>query len=112
MLSVHKISKRHADDISAICVAFYTQVENGKITSIRIGVGGMSATTKRATNCENYLIGQSLNKESLEQAKAEIALDFEPMNDVRATREYRILMAQNLLERLFIELGVTLEATL
>jgi len=107
-LSVHKISKRHADDISAICVAFYTQVENGKIISIRIGAGGMAATVKRATNCENFLVGQELNRETLEKAKIEIATDFEPMNDVRASREYRILMAQNLLERLFIELGAGL----
>lgn len=106
LLSVHKISKRHADDISAICVAFYVYVVDGKIASVRIGVGGMSATTKRAINCEDYLKGQPFNRETLEQAKVEIVSDFEPMNDVRASREYRILMAQNLLERLFMEQGI------
>ncbi|MCF6189836.1 MAG: xanthine dehydrogenase small subunit [Cocleimonas sp.] len=107
-LSVYKISKRHADDISAICAAFYVGVLDNKIVSIRIGMGGMAATVKRAINCENYLKGQLLSKETLEKAKIEIASDFEPMNDVRASREYRILMAQNLLERLFIEQGVAL----
>ncbi len=107
-LSVYKISKRHADDISAICVAFYVHVEEGKITSIRIGMGGMAATVKRATNCENYLKGQIFNKKVLEAAKAQIVTDFEPMSDVRSSREYRLLMAQNLLERLFIEQGADL----
>ncbi len=105
-LSVYKISKRHADDISAICAAFYIHIEDGNVVSIRIGMGGMAATVKRAINCEKYLKGQSLNRETLEKAKIEIATDFEPMNDVRASREYRLLMAQNLLERLFIEQGI------
>jgi len=109
-LSVYKVSKRHADDISAICAAFYLQMEDGndgKIVSIRIGMGGMAATVKRATNCENLLKGQQLSRETLEKAKIAIATDFEPMDDVRASREYRILMAQNLLERLFIEQGMS-----
>lgn len=106
-LSVYKISKRHADDISAICAAFYLHAVDGKIISIRIGMGGMAATVKRATSCEKYLKGQLLNNKTLEEAKAKIASDFEPMDDVRSSREYRLLMAQNLLERLFIEQGVT-----
>lgn len=107
-LSVYKISKRHGDDISAICAAFYMHIEDGKIISIRIGMGGMAATVKRASHCESYLQDQILNKQSLEKAKAKIVNDFEPMNDVRASREYRLLMAQNLLERLFIEQGAVL----
>ncbi len=105
-LSVYKISKRHADDISAICAAFYIHIEDGNIASVRIGMGGMAATVKRAINCEKYLKGQSLNRETLEKAKVEITTDFEPLNDVRASREYRLLMAQNLLERLFMEQGI------
>ena len=108
--SVYKISKRHADDISAICAAFYIHAKAGKIISARIAMGGMAATVKRAAHCEDYLNslkGQSLNKESLEKAKEIIATDFEPMNDVRASAEYRLLMAQNLLERVFIEQGLS-----
>ena len=107
-LSVYKISKRHADDISAICAAFYMGVSDNKIASIRIGMGGMAATVKRAINCENYLKGQLLNRETLEKAKIRIATDFKPMSDVRASCEYRLLMAQNLLERLFLEQGAKL----
>lgn len=107
-LAVYKISKRHADDISSICAAFYIHVEAGIISSIRIAMGGMAATVKRATNCEKYLKDQIISKETLDKSKAEIATDFDPMSDVRATQEYRILMAQNLLERLFIEQGAEL----
>jgi len=104
-LVVYKISKRHADDISAICAAFYTHVENQKIISIRIAMGGMAATVKRAKKCENFLTNQIVNGRTLDNAKDKIAEDFEPISDVRATRKYRILMAQNLLERSMIESG-------
>lgn len=107
-LKIYKISKRHADDISAICAAFYLGVEDDKIVSCRIAMGGMAATVKRANHCEKVLLNQSLNQESLDHAKTEILKDYQPLDDVRASREYRILMAQNLLQRLFIDLGAAL----
>ena len=44
--------------------------------------------------------------DTLEQAKKAILKDYQPLDDVRASREYRLLMAQNLLQRLFIDLGM------
>ncbi|MEE9327203.1 MAG: xanthine dehydrogenase small subunit [Cocleimonas sp.] len=105
-LHVYKISKRYADDISAICVAFNIQLtEEKKIVSCRIAMGGMAATVLRAQNCEKILLNQPLNSITLANAQAEILTDYEPLDDVRASREYRLLMAQNLLHRLFIDLG-------
>lgn len=107
-LKIYKISKRHADDISAICAAFYLGVEDEIIISCRIAMGGMAATVKRANHCEKSLLNQPLNQVSLDRAEAEILKDYQPLDDVRASREYRLLMAQNLLQRLFIDLGAAL----
>lgn len=107
-LKIYKVSKRYADDISAICVAFYVGVDGQKITSIRIAMGGMAATVKRASNCENVLLNQDLTTNLLNKAQDEISKDYQPLDDVRASREYRLLMAQNLLKRLFLDLGATL----
>ncbi len=105
-LHVYKISKRYADDISAICVAFNIQLDDSKIIhSCRIAMGGMAATVSRAKNCEKVLLNQPLNSTTLARAQAEILMDYEPLDDVRASREYRLLMAQNLLQRLFMDLG-------
>ena len=101
---VYKITKRHADDISAICAAFYLHIIKGKILSARIAFGGMAATVVRANNSEKSLINQLLNDDTLEKAKTAILKDFDPLDDVRASREYRLKMAQNSLQRLFIEL--------
>ena len=100
-LNIYKVSKRHADDISAVCAAFYIKVNNDKFESARIAFGGMAATVKRASHCEQALLNQIINTKTLEQAKSEILKDFQPLDDVRATQTYRLLIAQNLLQRLF-----------
>ena len=102
--SVYKISKRYADDISAVCAAFYVHFKAGKIISARIAFGGMAATIKRAKNCEKTLNNQLLNDISLQKAQMAILEDYDPLDDVRASREYRLKIAQNCLQRLFIEL--------
>ncbi len=104
-LMVYKISKRYADDISAICAAFYIHLENKQIISCRIAMGGMAATVKRALGCEKLLTDKPLNQATLVQAKTEIIKDFDPLDDVRASKQYRLLMAQNLLEKMFAEVS-------
>jgi xanthine dehydrogenase small subunit len=104
-LKIYKVSKRHADDISAVCAAFYLEINKGKVKSARIAFGGMAATVKHASHCEQALLNQTINAKTLEQAKSEIIKDFQPLDDVRATKKYRLLIAQNLLQRLFTTLS-------
>jgi len=100
----YKVSKRLDDDISAVCAAFRVQVENGAIVDARAAFGGMAAIPKRAANCEKALIGQPWTSATVERACAALAQDFTPLSDFRATKEYRLLSAQNLLRKYFIEL--------
>jgi len=102
-LTVYKITKRHADDISAICSAFYLHINKGKIVAVRITFGGMAATVIRAFECEKAMINQPLNDLTLESAKVAILKDINPLSDVRSSREYRLKMAENTLQRLFLE---------
>ncbi len=100
----YKLSKRIDDDISAVLGCFNLEIRDGKIASARVAYGGMAATPKRASNCEQVLRGAPWNRETIEQAKAALAQDFAPISDVRASRKYRQLTAANLLTRYFIEL--------
>lgn len=102
--NVYKISKRHADDISAVCAAFYLDVVKGKVLSARIALGGMAATVLRAKNTENIILNQLLNNKTLEKAKEAIIEDFDPLDDVRASRDYRLKVAQNILQKLFVDI--------
>ncbi|MCD5992916.1 xanthine dehydrogenase small subunit [Pseudomonas sp. CDFA 602] len=100
----YKVSKRLDDDISAVCAAFRLEIEHGVIVDARIAFGGMAAIPKRASACEAVLVGHAWNDETVEQACAALASDFTPLSDFRASKEYRLLSAQNLLRKCFIEL--------
>ncbi|MDQ7912122.1 xanthine dehydrogenase small subunit [Pseudomonas sp. 102515] len=98
-----KVSKRLDDDISAVCAAFALELERDRVRSVRIAYGGMAATPKRAARCEQALLGQPWNAASIERAVQALAEDFAPLSDFRASREYRLLTAQNLLRKCHLE---------
>jgi len=100
----YKVSKRLDDDISAVCAAFNLSIEDGVVSGVRIAFGGMAAIPKRARACEAALRGKPWNQASIERACQALAEDFTPLSDFRASKEYRLLTAQNLLRKYFIEL--------
>ncbi|MFN4209965.1 MAG: xanthine dehydrogenase small subunit [Devosia sp.] len=100
----YKISKRREEDISALCGAFRVFVSDaGMVGMARIAFGGMAATPKRAKAVEAALVGKAWTMETVEAAIAAFAEDFQPISDMRASAEYRLLTAQNLLRRFFLE---------
>ncbi len=115
-LKLYKISKRIDDDISAVLAAFFIEREvnqnvadkDQKITNVRLAFGGMAAIPKRAPAAEAVLLGDgqgnSLSKELVTKAKEALATDFKPMSDVRASDKYRMTVAQNLIEKCYLEL--------
>ena len=104
-LRVYKISKRFDQDISAVCGAFRVRRSNGIAEEVRIAFGGMAATVKRARNAEAALSGVAWSLAAIEAAMRELGGDFEPISDMRATADYRMRVAKNLLKRLYLELA-------
>ena len=100
----YKLSKRLDDDISAVCAAFNLRIEAGTVREARLAFGGMAAIPKRARAAEAALMGQPWSKAAVEAACKALADDFTPLSDFRASKEYRLLSAQNLLRKYFIEL--------
>ena len=103
LFNCYKISKRRDEDISALCGAFCAQIEDGRIKDIRIAFGGMAGTPKRASQVEQALIGAPWSERSILDAKSLFEQDFKPLSDWRASAEYRMAAAQNLLERFYFE---------
>ncbi len=101
----YKISKRFDQDITASLGAFNLTLENGQVSDIRICFGGMAATPKRARHCEKALIGRPWTRETLAQGKAALRRDYAPISDMRASKTYRSLIAENLLLKFFHETG-------
>jgi xanthine dehydrogenase small subunit len=104
-LRVYKLSKRFDQDISAVCGAFNVTIEDGTVTAARIAFGGMAGIPKRASAVEAALIGQPWTEATITAALPAFAEDFTPLTDMRASAEYRLETAQNMLIRYFHDLA-------
>jgi len=102
-LCAYKVSKRHEDDISAVCLAVQLHVQDGRITAARIGAGGVAATPARAVKTEAALIGQLWNEATLAVAQQAIQREFAPLSDLRASADYRRTILGQLLRRAWLE---------
>lgn len=102
-LATYKLSKRFDQDISAVCGAYAIQEHNGIVVSARIAYGGMAATSKRASNAEEALLGKPFDRAHVLAAMAALASDYQPLTDMRASADYRLQAAQNLLYRFYLE---------
>ncbi|MBK1612290.1 xanthine dehydrogenase small subunit [Rubrivivax gelatinosus] len=99
-----KISKRWDSDISAVCAAFRLRLDaDGRVAELRIAFGGMAATVKRAAAAEAALAGRRWDEAALRAAQAALEADYQPLSDLRASAGYRLQVAKNLLERLWLE---------
>ncbi|RUT34927.1 xanthine dehydrogenase small subunit [Arsenicitalea aurantiaca] len=102
--AVYKISKRREEDISTLCGAFRIFVNDaGTVGMVRIAFGGMAATPKRARAVEAALVGRPWSAETIEAALPAFSEDFQPISDMRASADYRMLTARNLLRRFHLE---------
>lgn len=99
----YKVAKRFDQDISAVCGAFRVEIVDGRVRDIRIGFGGMAATPVRARATEHVLVGQAWTEESVNAAMDALDLEFAPISDMRASADYRRLVARNLLYKCFLE---------
>ncbi len=104
-LKVYKISKRHDDDISAVCAVFCVLMEGETIAGFRAAFGGMAAIPKRALELEKSLHGQTLCEQTIKKGIDALAVDYQPISDVRASASYRSRVAGNLLYRLANDLA-------
>lgn len=103
IFATYKVCKRFEQDISAVCGAFSLHIEKGTIMDARICFGGMAEIPKRASNCETALHGKAWGQESISLAMQALPEDFTPVSDMRAGAQYRMQVAQNLLQRFYLE---------
>jgi xanthine dehydrogenase small subunit len=99
----YKISKRFDQDITAALGAFNIKLANGIVEDIRIAFGGLAATPRRALACEAALKGKLWTRAAIAEAQRALHQDYAPITDMRASKEYRSLVAEKLLLKFFIE---------
>ncbi len=99
----YKISKRFDQDITAALGAFNIKVVNGIVEDVRIAFGGMAPTPKRALACEAALKGKPWTRVTAAEGQLALRRDYTPITDMRASKDYRSLVAEKLLLKFFIE---------
>ncbi|MDJ0384801.1 FAD binding domain-containing protein [Streptomyces sp. G-G2] len=99
----HKIAKRRFDDISSVAVAFALDIEDGIVRKARIGLGGVAATPIRALATEAALEGKAFTAETVEAAAHVLRAQGTPMDDHRASADYRSAMLGQSLLKLYAQ---------
>lgn len=105
---LYKTSLRRDLDISQVTLGIRYKFKNDdlikkEIEDLEIAFGGMSARVERVPTIVNILKAD-FSRQGLMSAKSEVAKIFKPFSDVRASSEYRIVVAENLLEKFFDEI--------
>ena len=93
-----KVGTRKAQAISKVWIAALAQINGDRIDDARIAFGSVAPIPLRCIKTEGVLQGQQLNREIIEGAKAELAREIVPIDDLRSTRNYRLRVSLNLLE--------------
>ena len=101
----YKISRRFDDDISSVCASFNFLIKKNKILKAKIPYGGMSEIPKRAIMIEKALTNSIFSEDTFSKAKNLIDSDFSPIDDMRASKNYRVDVAKNLIMKFFYEVN-------
>ena len=94
-----KLGLRNAMAISVVSVAAALELAAGKVAAVHIALGSVAPTPVRAKKAEAALKGKEFTPELLEEAVKLVAEDISPIDDVRASGEYRKTVAAVLVKR-------------
>ena len=95
-----KLGLRRAQAISVVSVAAIADVDHdGFIVRSRISLGAVAPIVVRAIDAESYLIGKTLNEDTIGIAATLAVNATSPIDDLRASADYRRAMVQTLTAR-------------
>jgi xanthine dehydrogenase FAD-binding subunit len=96
-----KVGRRKAQACSIVGMAALIRLSESKIVEeIRIAWGSVGPTVVTIPDVEHFLVGKPLGVESLSEAMPLVSGSVSPIDDVRATAEYRREVAARILLRL------------
>lgn len=100
-----KVGPRKAQSISKVMVAIAARMDAGRIAEIRIGLGAVADRPVRARATEAAVLGQVPGEQAADAARAALAGEITPIDDVRSTARYRLRVAQNIVAAFVLTLA-------
>jgi carbon-monoxide dehydrogenase medium subunit len=89
-----KLALRRAQAISVVNVAVVIRFQDEQISEARVVLGAVAPTVIRATAAEQSLLGKRLSRDRMEEAARLAAAASRPIDDLRASAEYRSEMVR------------------
>ena len=95
----YKLGKRKADAISIVSIAIALRRESDKVQHVRIALGAVAPVAMRAHKAEAALLGGVLSESAITAAASAAAAEASPIDDFRASADYRRRMVDVLVRR-------------
>ncbi len=102
-LKLYKVSKREHLDISSFTAAISLDREGDKIANAQIAYGGVAAVVLKLSKTEEFLNGKPFSLETFRQAGESAVKEITPISDVRGSKDYRLQLAANIMEKFYFE---------
>lgn len=102
-----KIGTRSAQAISKTVASGLLWLDrDGTVREVRLALGSMAPTVRRLRHLETALTGRRLTPAIVREALPLIASDVSPIDDVRSTAAYRLMVSQRLIEAFLLDPAV------
>jgi len=98
-----KVGTRRAQAISKVCFAGALDVHDGIVRDVRLAFGSVAPVCIRASSAEAALRGRLLEREAIAAARAALARDIAPIDDMRSTARYRATVAGNVMDEFLLD---------
>lgn len=100
-----KFGTRPAMEIAVASVGVAVRVQDGSVVHARVGYGSVAPVPSRGQGAEAELVGQALDRGTIERCEAAARAEIAPISDVRASEAYRRDMVAIMLRRMLTRAG-------
>ena len=104
-----KLSPRHSMDLAVVGVAAVGNFKNNICNDVRIALGAVAPTPMRVRPVENMLLNKQMTAELINEAAKMASTQCSPIDDHRASREYRCDMVYALTRRALRQISMVKE---
>lgn len=103
LLKLYKISRRNDLDIATFGAAIRVRRAGDIITRAYVAYSGVAPAVVRLPGTEAYLQGKLFAEQTFAEAGRRARSEIQPITDVRGSRDFRLLLAENILSKFYYD---------
>ena len=102
-LGLYKVSKRKEMDISTFRAAILVELAGDRIARASLAYAGVGPRVLSLTRTADFLQGQMPTEATFRAAGRHARAEIEPISDLRGSRDFRLILAENVLLKFYHE---------